>query len=812
MKLFWKIAGFLVTIVLAVGIVGAVVAGGYILKISADLPDYEKLANYRPPITTRVHAGDGTLIAEYARERRLFVPIESIPPQLAHAFISAEDKNFYTHPGVDFMGVLRAAIANVHNHFVGRRPEGASTITQQVAKNFLLSNEVSYTRKLKEALLSFRIEKAYSKDRILELYLNEIYLGNASYGVAAAALNYFDKSLSELTLAQMAYLATLPKAPNNYNPVTKKAAAVARRNWVLDRMAENGYVDRADAKAAQAEDLVARARPMGAQLQVAKYFAEEVRREVYGVYGEQSLYDGGLSIRTSLDLDLQRVATKALRDGLEAYDSRHGWRGPVTHVELEDWQKSLDGVSHPHDIVPWRLCVVLDMTGDGAEIGFDDGSRGHLGADALTRPKASGKPLEAGDVVYVAPGKEDGTFELRQIPAVNGGVVVMDPHTGRVLALVGGFSYDMSVFNRATQAHRQTGSAFKPFVYAAALDHGYTPSSIVLDAPFVIDQGPGLGIWRPQNYDEGEFFGPSTLRLGVEKSRNTMTVRLASTVGMDVVADYAKRFGIIDDMPHVLSMAIGAGETTLLRLTTAYSMLVNGGKRITPTLIDRIQDRDGKTIYKHDQAICDGCNAKYWANQEEPLVGDTREQVIDSGTAYQIVSILEGVVRRGTGTIVRSVDRPLAGKTGTTNDQKDAWFVGFSPDLTVGVYVGYDTPKNLGHGETGGHVAAPVFRDIMQAAIGDKPAVPFRIPPNIRLVRINLKTGLATGPDDPKAILEAYKPGTGPETGGGEVLDGSDPSLSNAAATVDDEGNPLLPTSVAPASSTTIRSGTGGLY
>jgi len=805
-KLFFKIAGFFVAIVLAVGIVGAIVAGGYILKVSAELPDYDKLANYRPPITTRVHAGDGTLIAEYARERRLFVPIESIPPQLAHAFISAEDKNFYTHPGVDFTGVLRAAIANIHNHFVGRRPEGASTITQQVAKNFLLTNEISYTRKLKEALLSFRIEKTYSKDRILELYLNEIYLGNASYGVAAAALNYFDKSLSELTLAQMAYLATLPKAPNNYNPVTRKPAAIARRNWVLDRMTENGYISSADAKAAQAEDLVGRGRPMGAQLQVAKYFAEEVRREVYGVYGEQSLYDGGLSIRTSLDLNLQKIAMKSLRDGLEAYDSRHGWRGPVAQIALDDWQKGLKGIERPHDIEPWRLAVILDMTGDSAEIGFEDGARGRLGSASFARPKASGKPLAAGDVVYVAPGEGEG-FVLKQMPAVNGGVVAIDPHTGRVLALVGGFSYDASVFNRATQARRQTGSAFKPFVYAAAFDNGFTPSSIVLDAPFVIDQGPGLGIWKPQNYDAGEFFGPSTLRLGVEKSRNTMTVRLASTLGMDVVADYAKRFGIIDDMPHVLSMALGAGETTLLRLTTAYSMLVNGGKRITPTLIDRIQDRDGKTIYKHDQAICDGCNAEFWSNQEEPLIGDPREQVIDSGTAYQMVSILQGVVLRGTGTIVRSVGRPLAGKTGTTNDEKDAWFVGFSPDLAVGVYVGFDAPKHLGRGETGGHVAAPVFRDVMQAEIGDKPAVPFRIPPNIRLVRINLKTGLPTGPDDPKAILEAYKPGTGPETGAGEVLDGSDPNLSTMDATVDDDGNPIP---VAP--TTTIRTGTGGLY
>ena len=687
----WRLAGQIFAVLLAVGLTGivavALLAFSYYLRLDADLPDYAKLSNYEPPITTRVHAGDGALIAEYARERRLFAPFDTIPKSIVNAFLSAEDKDYYSHGGVDFQGILRAAVTNIDNFRHGRRLQGASTITQQVAKNFLLTNEVSLNRKIKEAMLSFRIEKAYSKDKILELYLNEIYLGAGSYGIAAAALNYFDKGLTELTLGETAFLASLPKAPNNYNPNNHKAAAIARRNWVLSRMAENGFITQDEERKAQAEDLVSKYRPMGAQFEEAKYFAEEVRREVVSLYGDQSLYDGGLSIRTSLDMRLQRAAIKTLRDGLVAYDQRHGWRGPVTRIGSGDgWQDRLKAVDAPQDIDPWEIAVVLSTSTDSAKIGLRNGKQGRISLDQMTwarklinentkgpEIKSVRDVVQPGDVIYVAPvpNAAPGNYALQQMPGVNGSLVAEDPHTGRVLALVGGFSYDASVFNRATQAMRQTGSAFKPFVYAAALDHGYTPSSIILDAPFVLDQGGDLGLWKPENYEE-DFAGPSTLRFGVEHSRNAMTVRLAAAMGMDPVVEYAKRFGINDNMPPVLSMAIGSGETTLLRLTNAYAMIVNGGKKVEPTLIDRIQDRNGKTIFKHDKRVCPECSATYWANQPEPQLPDTREQVLDPATAYQIVSILQGVVERGTGSKVKEANRQLAGKTGTTNEEKDA--------------------------------------------------------------------------------------------------------------------------------------------
>jgi penicillin-binding protein 1A len=800
-----RFLGILASAVLMAGAVAALVVGFFLFQLTRDLPNFESLSAYEPPVTTRVHAGDGTLIAEFARERRLFVPYEDIPPNVVHAFVAAEDKNFFTHPGIDVMGILRAAIDNIYNVTQGRRLEGASTITQQVAKNILLSSEVTMSRKLKEAMLSFRIERAFSKEQILSLYLNEIYLGNASYGAAAAALNYFDKALSELTLGEAAYLAALPKAPNNYNPVLRKDAAVARRNWVLDRMAEDGYITREQRDKAQLEALVTQTRPFGAQFQAAKYFAEDVRREVYALYGEQSLYDGGLSIRTSIDMSLQPAAIKSLRDGLVAYDQRHGWRGPLTTLPVDkDWPKNLADVPIPSDIAPWRSALVLAVDDNSATVGFPDKSKGTIAladmkwARKFISEKALGpevmRPsdvLKVGDVVYVEPIKsDDGTtrLALRQMPAANGALIAMDPHTGRVLALVGGFSYDASEFDRATQAFRQTGSAFKPFVYAAALDHGYTPSSILLDAPFVMEQGPNQGLWSPENYSE-DFVGPSTLRRGIEKSRNTLTVRLASSMGMEPIVENAKKFGVKEDMPPYLSMALGAGETTLIKLTAAYCTFVNGGKRVMPTLIDRIQDRHGKTVFRHDTRGCTDCNARYWNNQEEPALPDQRPQILDPATAYQIVSLLEGVVRSGTGTAVKAVGKPLAGKTGTTNEERDAWFIGFSPDLAAGVFIGFDTPAPLGKGETGGHVSAPVFRDFMIAALADKPAQPFRVPANIRLVRVNHVTGLPTGPGDPQAIIEAFKPGTEPG--------------AQSTAPVASDGS---------TNGGTVSSGTGGLY
>ncbi len=749
------------------------------------LPDYQQLATYEPPVVTRVHAGDGSLIAEYATEKRVFVPIDAIPTLVKEAFLAAEDKNFYSHPGIDVFGIVRASLQNLSQVGQNRRPVGASTITQQVAKNFLLTNEVSIERKIKEALISLRIERALSKDRILELYLNEIYLGFGSYGVGAAALNYFNKSLDELTVGEAAYLAALPKAPNNYNPYRLAAAAKARRDWVLDRMAEENFITDEQAMASQTQPLGVRP-ASETRIIEAGFFAEEVRRQLYDRYGETGLYRGGLSVRATLDSRLQAIADKALREGMIRYDRRHGYRGPIARVKLDDgadWTGKLRAVALPPALAPWKAAVVLQVAGDHARVGVDGLGEGvirfelmrwarpwqkdqHVGA----APKSPADVLAVGDVVAVEPEGKD-SYSLKQIPDVNGGLLALDPHTGRVLAMSGGFSYAASQFNRATQAMRQTGSSFKPFVYTAALDSGFTPSSLVLDAPFVMDQGPGLGLWKPGNY-ANDFLGPSTLRTGIEKSRNLMTVRLAQTIGMDKVATYAKKFGVIDRLDPVLSMSLGAGETTLLRMTTGYAMFVNGGKRITPSLIDRIQDRHGKTIYRHDARACDGCTDGAADVNRLPALPDTREQIEDPRTAYQMVSMLQGVVQRGTGIRIASLGKTLAGKTGTTNDYTDAWFVGFSPDLVVGTYIGFDNPKTLGKDETGSSIAVPIFRDFMEAALKDQPAIPFRVPPGIRLVRVDPRSGQLASASERGSILEAFKPGTEP-SGRDSVLDGS---------------------------------------
>jgi penicillin-binding protein 1A len=775
----------------------ALLGGGGILYLfyhyGNDLPDYKQLAVYEPPTVTRVHAGDGRLLVEYATENRAYVPIRAMPRRVVNAFLSAEDKNFYSHPGVDFVSVARAIVTNLANLGHDRRPVGASTITQQVAKNFLLTNEVSIERKAKEAILAFRIEHAFDKERILDLYLNEIYLGWGSYGVAAAALNYFNKSLDELTLAEAAFLAALPKAPNNYHPVRRYEAALSRRNWVIGRMLEDGRITAADAELAWAEPLAVH-QTDPTEIVRADYFVEEVRRELARLYGDAKLYEGGLSVRTTLNPRLQRIAERVMRQGLIDYDRRHGWRGPVTHLDLTayEWRPALIQIEPPAGAAPWTIAAVLSTDDAKADIGLPTGQTGFIPMAELRwarpwlpdqevgpEPTSPGAVLKAGDVVLVeavrksADGKtayDDGAYALRQIPAVNGGLVAIDPHTGRVLAMNGGFSYESSQFNRATQAVRQPGSAFKPFVYLAALDSGFTPSTIVLDAPFVVDQGAGLGKWKPANYSR-VFYGPTPMRIGIEKSRNLMTVRLAQTIGMEKVVDYARRFGIVDDMPPVLSMALGAGETTLLRLTTAYAMLVNGGKRIDPTFIDRVQDRHGLTVYQHDTRECPGCRDEIWAGQTPPELPDSRAQVADSGSVYQIVSMLQGVVERGTGRRISAVGKPLAGKTGTTNQSLDTWFMGFSPDLAVGVFIGFDEPKSLGPRETGSSVAAPVFRDFMAAALRNQPAIPFRIPPGVRLVRVNEETGRIAQKGDRKVILEAFKPGTVP-TGDELVIDG----------------------------------------
>ncbi len=795
----------LVSIGFIAGISGVAFIGYMINHYSQGLPDYSQLKEYEPPIVSRIYAGDGRLLAEYAQERRIFVPIEIIPDHVKNAFLSAEDKNFYTHPGVDFMAVARAVVVNLKNRGSGRRLVGASTITQQVAKNFLLTNEVSYERKIKEAILAFRMEKALSKDQLLELYMNEIYLGQRAYGVAAAALTYFDKSLEDLSAAEAAYLAALPKAPNNYHPVRHHDAARARRDWVVGRMEEDGHITEGQAELAKAAPLMMKEGDESGVVS-APYFAEEVRREIVKKYGDESLYQGGLAVRTSVDPYLQEAATKALRDGLTAYDRRHGYRGPVARIETFDsWADKLAKTEHPDDLLAgWRLALVLEVSDGKAVIGFEDKSKADLPLQGLAWARkcimecyglgpeitSAKQVVKKGDVIIAEKTKsknaDEEAYALRQIPAVQGAIIAIDPHTGRVLAMQGGWRSGISSFNRATQAKRQPGSAFKPFVYLSALDEGFTPATRVLDAPFVIEQAPG-DFWRPKNYS-GEFYGPTPIRVGVEKSRNLMTVRLADHVSMEKVVDLAEKFGIAEEMKPFLSYALGAGETTLLRLTAAYGMLVNGGKQIKPTFIDRVQDRWGETVFAHDDRPCPNCGDLIrWDGQDVPEVPDERAQIADPRTAYQIVSILEGVIERGTGVRLKALGRPLGGKTGTTNESKDAWFIGFSPDLVAGVFVGFDDPKSLGKRETGSQAAAPIFGAFMKEALKDVSPTPFRIPPGVKLIRVNAKTGRTAMPGDANVIWEAFVPGTEPNVdnfvldtsviSGGQALDpyGEDP-------------------------------------
>jgi penicillin-binding protein 1A len=796
--------------------IGLAVAAGYIIwETSKTLPDTAALKEYRPKVITRVHAADGSLLAEYATERRLFVPVSAMPERLIQAFISAEDKNFYRHFGIDPMALARAVVQNASFVLSGsrRRFVGASTITQQVAKNFLLSNERTLRRKIREALIALKIESAFTKDQILELYLNEIYLGRGAYGVAGAALTYFGKSLEELTLPEMAYLAALPKKPGRLDPVRNHDDAVARRNWVLRQMLKNGYITREEYEAAVATPLKVNPRPFGGRLFAAEYFTDEVRRQVRRLYGKEALFGGGLSVRTTLDPKLQIMARHALAKGLVQFDRSRGWRGPIRHIDLDrtpDWVSAVADVKLPRDLRPWRVAVVLKVEKDRAVIGLrpeggNDAGRkkgsagesvekGVISLDGVAwarkalgltrkghvklgpRVKSVADVLRRGDVIYVAPAGRPGEWQLMQLPEVQGAMVVMDPHTGRVKALVGGFSYGLSQFNRATLAKRQPGSAIKPFVYAAALDNGYTPASVVMDAPIEFRMRDGT-VWKPKNYSN-KFYGPSTLRRGIEFSRNVMTVRLANDMGIDKFAALTEKMGIYDHLPRVLAMSLGAGETTLMRLVTAYAMLANGGKKIEAAVIDRIQDRYGRTIYRHDKRQCPKCRAERWENQPEPEIIENREEVINPYTAYQITSMLQGVVQRGTAkSAFKDFPWPVAGKTGTTNNERDAWFIGYTPDLVVGVYVGYDTPRPMGRDATGGHLAAPIVADFLRMALKGKPAVPFRTPPGIQLIPIDPKTGRRAVYGDPNVILEAFKPGEEPPEEGGPVI-GADGRLA----------------------------------
>ena len=800
-----------------------------------DLPDYKELSKYNPNVVTRIHAGNGALLAEYATQKRVFVPISVIPKKVINAFISAEDKDFYNHFGIDLMATLRALITNVKNIGTNKRLIGASTITQQVAKNFLLSSEMSYERKIKEAILAIRIERAFSKNEILELYLNEIYLGFKSYGVAAAALNYFDKSLDNLDLSEAAFLAALPKAPNNYNPIYKKKQAMMRRNWVLSQMSKNGFIED-DIRKIESKKLINIRKSSGIDEGYAPYFTEEVRKIL--IKNEKigsKLYTNGYSVRTTLDPSIQLKAEEALIEGLENLDKRQGWRGPISNFNLLDFKNEelLKYLQYVQKQLPEKrnAAIVTKVSKNFIEVMLqqkkkvkiefknaswvrpqtlkkDDKNRLiiHLGA----KYKNFEQFISEGDIVVVKENKNKNItfYSLSQIPNVNGAIVALDPNTGRVLAMSGGYSFLNSEFNRATQAKRQPGSAFKPFVYLAGLERNYKPTDLILDAALAYDQCSGCKKWKPANYTK-KFYGPSPMRLGIEKSRNLMTARLAIKLieeeeiiknyidkgytnniiaeklnkdisdvnfiinyiakkqidkrnrNKNVIQDYAAKFGISENLPSFLSMSLGAGETNLLSITNAYGMIINGGKKITPTLIDRVQDRRGNTIFRHDERDCKNCNGIKSNALEIPLLAtqDTREKIISSSSAYQMVSMLQGAVSRGTGKIINSLGKNLAGKTGTTNANTDAWFVGFSSDLVAGIFVGFDDPRPLGYKETGSSVAAPIFRDFMKKVLDNTPDLPFRRPAGIKLISVNPKTGFKVSSNQKGSILEAFKPG-----------------------------------------------------
>jgi penicillin-binding protein 1A len=807
-------------------IVGLGTVAGLFWHFSHGLPDHKQLADYQPATVSRLYASDGRLLAEYAKEKRVFVPVAAMPKRVLQAFVAAEDQRFFTHPGIDFIGLGRAVIANLTNP--GKRPEGASGITQQVAKNFLLNNQATLARKIREAILAFRIEETYSKERILELYLNEIYLGSGNYGVATAALNYFDASLGQLTLSEIAYLAALPKAPNRYNIVKNEKEAYARRDYVLGRMRDDGYITAEEEKAAKAEKLALRKRSTTEVVQ-ADFFAEEVRRNLLAAYGEKGLYESGLTVMTTLDPAIQEIADLALREGLIAYDRRHGWRGPYAKIadvkEGSGWEDEFARLAQRRPLFgppTWQLAVVTRVDAQSATIaGLVPDGEGTIpfaemqwARPTLPDQRLGGSPgrpanvVSVGDVVVVekvekpttgplgtayrpdAKPYPPKTYALRQIPNVNGGVVVMDPQTGRVLAMSGGWSYGMSQFNRAVQANRQPGSSFKPFVYLAAMDAGFTPSTIVEDAPFEYAPGYGQPVWRPSNYGGG-FLGPLTVRNGLEKSRNLMTVRMASQMGMKRVVQVAKEFGIMDNMGAYLPMALGAGDTTLLRMTMGHAMLANGAREITPSLVDRVQDRNGKTVYRHEPRECIGCGeAPAGGKPPPPQIVDKRQPFHDPASVYQVVNMMLGVTTRGTAGQLAVLGRPIAGKTGTTNDSRDNWFIGSTPDYTVGIYVGFDEPRTLGDQETGGGTSAPIYERIARVIFKDKPPVPFRIPPGLRIVKVNHDSGLPAYPGDPNAIDEAFKPGTepneygaqGPNTAGASAASGDAAWDPNAAS------------------------------
>jgi len=724
---------------------------------SIGLPDYKKLSNYQPPISSRVYSDNGKLIAEYALEKRLFIPFESIPKKVINSFLSAEDKNFFSHPGVDVKGILRALFKNLRNINENKRLEGASTITQQVAKNFLLTNEVSLNRKIKEAILAFRIERAYSKERILELYLNQIYLGQGTYGIAAASLEYFDKSVKDLSYTESALLAALPKAPSRYDPFKYPDVAKFRRNLVLQNLKDNNYISKKQLKELKDSKIILKRRKIEI-LNEANSYTEEVRRSIKEKYGFKTLYAEGLSIRTPLDVNYQIQAMISLRNGIEAYDRRHGWRGAITNkIKNPNWKKIVKNLKIDPTL-NWKKAEILTINENGINFETLKGLKGNISLKklkwAIPNKKNIFDRFNVADIIFVK--KENNIWDLKQYPKVNGGIVVLDPHTGDVKALVGGFNFKSSEFNRVTQAKRQPGSAFKPIVYAAALENGYSPNSIILDAPFVESQGVGLKDWKPENYGK-KFYGPSTLRKGIEYSRNLMTVRIAKQLGLNKILNLSNELEIYNDIPELLSVSLGAAETSLLNLTSAYASFANGGRKIKPNLINRIQDRRGKTIFKLENKKCIGCDKLSNDSEVYPIIEYKNKRVFSEETAYQMTSILEGVVKRGTGKKLKDLNVPLAGKTGTTNKNYDAWFIGFSSNLVIGVYVGYDNPKTLGRYETGSKVALPIFKEFVKNSLFKEDFKEFEIPEGIYLTSLNYNTGLKASFGEKNTIIEALK-------------------------------------------------------
>ena len=725
---------------------------------SNNLPDYKYLKNYKAPVSSKIYSGSGELIQDFSSEKRIFIPYNSIPKIVINSFLSAEDKNFFDHPGIDAKGVLRAIFKNISNILNSKRLEGASTITQQVAKNFLLTNEVSLQRKLKEAILAFRIERSLSKERILELYLNQIYLGQGSYGIAAASLEYFDKSIDELNYEEAALLAALPKAPSRYNPYKNEKIAKFRRDLVLKNLLENKYISKKKFEYLKNKKILLKKRKK-IFLEESRYYVEEVRKDIIEQLGYDKVYKEGLNIKTPLNLNLQEIATSVLRSGIENYDKRKGWRGPLKNINLsnQNWKSQIK--NNLEKKIGWEIARVVKEDDNGIEIETENNKIGkiNLNNNDWIRTKENGKKFRNGDLIYV---KEtfNSFYDVKQLPSVNGAIVVMDPYTGRVLALSGGFSFKKSEFNRATQALRQPGSAFKPFIYALALENGYSPSTLILDAPLVLKQGTDLKMWKPENYGK-KFYGHLTLREGLEKSRNLMTVRISQDLGLDKIVNLSKKLGIYENPNELLSISLGSAETTLLKLTSAYCSFVNGGKLVNPKLIDRIQDSEGNTIFKTEDRYCENCKNISFLSDEVPMIKDNFKQIFSAQTAYQITSILEGATKRGTAKKLKDLNLDLAGKTGTTNKNTDTWFIGFTSDLVVGVYVGYDEPRTLGKFETGAKTAMPIFKSFIQRAVKKENTRPFKIPENITLMVVDSRTGKKVSFGSKKTLIESFKTG-----------------------------------------------------